>query len=57
MLSSMPSLSDATETVRGYVFNKKFIIILILIAIFVGIAFYVYNSYVAPKLNPDFCSK
>ena len=54
MLSSMSSLSDATETVRGYVFNKKFVIILILIAIFVGIAFYVYNSYVAPKLNPDF---
>ena len=54
MLSSMPSLNSAGETIRGYLFNKKFIIYLVLIALFIGIAFYVYNSYVAPKLNPDF---
>ena len=54
MLSSMPSLNSAGETIRGYLFNKKFIIYLVLVALFIGIAFYVYNSYVAPKLNPDF---
>ena len=54
MLSSMPNLSEAADTVRGYVFNKKFIIILVLLAIFIGIAFYVYNSYIAPRINPDF---
>ena len=31
--------------------GKKFVIILVLIAIFLGAAFYVYNKYVAPKLN------
>ena len=54
MLSSMPNLSETMDTVRGYIFNKKFIIILVLIAIFIGIAFYVYNSYIAPRINPDF---
>ena len=34
--------------------GKKFVIILILIVIFLGAAFYVYNKYVAPKLNPNF---
>ena len=34
MLSSMPNLgSNAAETIRGYLFNKKFIIILVLIAV------------------------
>jgi len=50
----MPNLSETMDTVRGYIFNKKFIIILVLIAIFIGIAFYVYNSYIAPRINPDF---
>ena len=34
--------------------GKKFVIILVLIAIFLGAAFYVYNKYVAPKLGFNF---
>ena len=34
--------------------SKKFVVIIILIAIFIGAAIFVYNKYVAPKLNPTF---
>ena len=34
--------------------SKKFVIIIVLIAIFVGAAIFVYNKFVAPKLNPSF---
>ena len=34
--------------------SKKFVIIAILIAIFIGAAIFVYSKYVAPKLNPSF---
>lgn len=35
-------------------YSKKFLIILAIVAIFLGIAFYVYSTFIAPKLNPDF---
>jgi thiol-disulfide isomerase/thioredoxin len=34
--------------------SKKFVIIIALIAIFIGAAIYVYNKYVAPRLNTKF---
>jgi thiol-disulfide isomerase/thioredoxin len=34
--------------------KKKLIIILVVIAIFIGLAYYVYTKHVSPKLNPDF---
>ena len=34
--------------------NPKFLFIIGLLAIFISLAFFVYNKYVAPKLNPDF---
>jgi thiol-disulfide isomerase/thioredoxin len=34
--------------------SKKFVIIIALIAIFIGAAIFVYNKYVAPKLNAKF---
>lgn len=34
--------------------NKKFIIIVVLIAIFLGVAFFVYKSYVEPRLNAKY---
>ena len=46
--------SNFTETAKNIFYNKKFIIVLVLAALFTGIAFYFYNSYVAPRLNPDF---
>ena len=37
-----------------YFTNRKMLFILFLIALFLAISFYVYNSYIAPKINPDF---
>ena len=34
--------------------SKKFVIIIVLIAIFIGAAIFVYNKFVAPKLNKKF---
>jgi len=34
--------------------SKKFVVIIFLIAIFIGAAMFVYNKYIAPKLNPTF---
>lgn len=42
------------ENVKGILFNKKFIMILIVVVIFLGVAFYVYNTYISPRMNPDF---
>tara|TARA_B100001123_G_C15254695_1_gene1004222 strand:+ start:67 stop:570 length:504 start_codon:yes stop_codon:yes gene_type:complete len=50
----MPSLNNTSTNIKNMIFNKKFILICILIAIFLGVAFYVYNYYIAPRLNPDF---
>jgi len=36
------------------VYNKKFFMIIILIAAFIALALYVYNTYVAPRLQPTF---
>lgn len=47
---------SAITNVKAMFSGKKFIIILLLLAIFIGAAFYVYNTYVAPKLNPKFVS-
>lgn len=34
--------------------NKRLLIILVLSAIFIGVAVYVYMTYVAPKMNPQY---
>lgn len=34
--------------------SKKFVIIIVLIVIFIGAAIFVFNKFVAPKLNPTF---
>lgn len=47
-------LNSKMDTIKGVLFNKKFIVILLLIALFLAIAFYVYNNYIAPRINPDF---
>tara|TARA_B100000795_G_scaffold49667_1_gene32633 strand:+ start:1559 stop:2026 length:468 start_codon:yes stop_codon:yes gene_type:complete len=45
------------ESVKNMKFSsKKFMMIIILIAIFLGAAFYVYNKYIAPRLDPTFVS-
>ena len=54
MFQSMPNLNNTMNNVKGLLFNKKFLIIMVIVSIFLGIAFYVYNSYIAPRINPDF---
>ena len=54
MFQSMPNLNNTMNNVKGLLFNKKFLIIMVVVAIFLGIAFYVYNTYIAPRINPDF---
>ena len=44
------------ENLSNLVYNKKFLIILVVAAIFTGVAFYYYNSYVAPRMDPKFAT-
>lgn len=34
--------------------NKKFLLVIILSCLFIGVAVYVYSSYISPKLDPSF---
>ena len=47
-------MQNPVNIVKSNFSPKKFIIIFLLIALFLGAAFYVYNKYVAPRLNPNF---
>ena len=42
------------SAIAAYFTTRKILLILFLILLFLGISFYVYNTYVAPKINPDF---
>ena len=54
VLNSMPSLTGTMDKVKGLLFNKKFLIILVVTAIFIGVAFWVYTTYVAPTIDPQY---
>ena len=54
VINSIPKFSGGIDTLKGVLFNKKFLIIMVIVSIFLGVAFYVYNTYVAPRINPDF---
>jgi len=47
-------LESLRETVKNIVYSKKFIGVMLLAGLLTAIAFYFYNSYVAPRLNPSF---
>ena len=47
-------MQNPVDIIKSKFSPKKFIIIFLLIAVFLGAAFYVYNKYVAPRLNPNF---
>ena len=51
VLNSMPSLTGTMDKVKGLLFNKKFLIIMVVVVIFLAVAFYVYNTYVAQLLS------
>ena len=50
----MLNIESGATTIKSMIFNKKFIIILFVVTIFLAVAFYVYNTYISPKINPDF---
>ena len=50
----MDSVNNGMSAVKGMLFNKKFIIILVVTAIFIGVAFWVYTTYVAPSIDPEY---
>lgn len=52
--AGMSSIQSGASALKSMVFNKKFIIILFVVTIFIAVAFFVYNQYIAPKMNPDF---
>ena len=54
VLNAMPNLTGTMDRVKGLLFNKKFLIIMVIVVIFLAVAFYVYNTYIAPRINPDF---
>ena len=47
-------ITNAKHTVMQAVTNKKFLIILFLLTLFIALAFWVYTTYIAPKLNPEY---
>ena len=53
-MSSIAAVESSASTIKNMIFNKKFIIILFVISIFIAVAFYVYNTYISPQIDPDY---
>ena len=53
-MSSMPSVESGASALKSMIFNKKFIIILFVVTVFLAVAFYVYNTYISPQMDPDY---
>ena len=49
VLNAMPNLTGTMDRVKGLLFNKKFLIIMVIVVIFLAVAFYVYNTYMHYK--------
>ena len=49
-------LENFKENLTNLVYSKKFLVIVVIAALFTGIAFYYYNSYVAPRMDPKFAT-
>ena len=54
MSKIMNNVKNSVGKFKNILSNKKFLLIMVLVVIFLAVAFYVYNNYVAPKINPDF---
>ena len=48
------TINKVKQTVMQAVTNKKFLLILFLLVLFIALAFWVYTTYIAPKLNPEY---
>lgn len=47
-------LDKIQEFLKELIQNKKFLVILVIVIIFIGLAYYVYVNHISPKLNPSF---
>lgn len=47
-------LSTITQKLSAIGGSKKILIILLVAAIFIGIAFYLYTTYISPKVDPSY---
>jgi thiol-disulfide isomerase/thioredoxin len=47
-------LGQITSTLSGLFSNKKFLLVIVVAAIFIALAVYIYNAYIAPRLNPQY---
>ena len=47
-------LEQLKEIISNIVYSKKFLIVIFMAALLTGLAFFIYNYYVAPRLNPAF---
>ena len=50
----MPNFAETGQKIKSLFLNKKFLVIVFVVALFLGVALYVYNNYIAPRINPDF---
>ena len=53
-MSILETINNSLPNVKGMLFNKKVIIILVVAAIFIGVAFWVYTTYIAPSIDPQY---
>ena len=47
-------LEQLKEMVSNIVYSKKFLLVIFMAALLTVLAFFIYNYYVAPRLNPTF---
>ena len=47
-------VDNVKKTIISAATNKKFLLILFLLILFIALAFWVYTTYIAPKLNPEY---
>ena len=50
----MPNFAETGKKLKTLFLNKKFLVIIFIVAVFLGVALFVYNNYIAPRINPDF---
>ena len=53
-MSTMAAVETSASTIKNMIFNKKFVIILFVVSIFIAVAFYVYTTYISPQMDPDY---
>lgn len=44
-------ITDALSSIGG---SRKLLMIMLLVAIFIGVALYIYSNYISPKINPEY---